>query len=193
MRKQQIAVTGSTRIAGVVGWPIAHTLSPAMQNAAFRHHGLDVVYLPFGVPPEGLRIFMSAMKQIRPVGLNVTIPYKEKIMPYLDACAPSAREIGAVNTVVFQNGKTTGHNTDGYGFLRSIQSVVRPQGKTAVVLGGGGAGRAVAVTLALARIRQVIVVEVDARRLASLIGHIRRLGYSGAEGVKPNSALLHKR
>jgi shikimate dehydrogenase len=190
MEKPRVSITGATRIAGVIGWPIQHTLSPAMQNAAFSHYGLDVAYVPLGVPPSGLGILVKSLQQLDAVGVNVTIPYKEKVIPYLDACAPSAKQIGAVNTIVFHKLRIIGHNTDGLGFLQSIQGVARIKGAQAVVLGAGGAGRAIAVSLALAGAGQLTLVDVDSQRLGRLIRDIRKLGYPYVRGTRPSTAEL---
>lgn len=183
-------INGSTRIAGVIGWPIEHTLSPAMQNAAFGHYRLEAVYLPLGVAPPGLRVLLMTLKHLNAWGVNVTIPYKEKVMAYVDDCAASAKQIGAVNTIIFKKDRLTGHNTDGYGFLESLKGTIHPQGKSAVLIGGGGAGRAVAVSLALAKVKQLTIVEVDQKRLGKLLRHIKQLGYASVKGIKPDTSAL---
>ena len=184
------AITGSTRIAGVIGWPIEHTLSPAMQNVAFEHHGLDAVYIPLGVPAAGLVPLLKSLQAMNAWGVNVTIQYKEKVMMSVNVLAGSAIEIGAVNTIVFKEGKMIGHNTDGYGFLESLKGVIQPRAKNALLLGGGGAGRAVAISLAKAKVKCLTIVDVDQRRLSKLIGDIKKNGFSRVAGVKPLTAAL---
>lgn len=185
------AITGRTRLAGVVGWPIEHTLSPAMQNAAFQHCGLPAAYLPLGVPPDGLADFCRGWRRLRPVGFNVTVPHKEAIIGNLDGLAPSAKALGAVNTVVCRGrGRWIGHNTDGYGFLASLTGIFSPRGRRVVLLGGGGAGRAVAFSLAQAGAARLTLSEPDAGRRRRLIEDLRRRGFTAVAAANPGSADL---
>ena len=142
-------VTGKTRLCGIIGDPVEHTMSPAMHNAAFAKLGLDFWYVPFRVKPEDLAQAVAGMKALNIRGLNVTIPHKVAIIPFLDELDPLAEKIGAVNTVVNDNGVLQGYNTDAAGFLDAlIQKGVEPKGKGVVVLGAGGAARAVSFVLA---------------------------------------------
>ncbi|MGI9953188.1 shikimate dehydrogenase [Moorellaceae bacterium AZ2] len=144
-------LTAATRLVGLLGYPVAHSFSPQIHNAAFRALGLDWVYLAFGVQPLLLPAAVAGMKALGFAGANVTIPHKESIMAYLDEIDPLARLIGAVNTIVIREGKLVGYNTDAGGFRRSLEEAgVDPAGKRALVLGAGGAARAVAFTLAQA-------------------------------------------
>lgn len=190
MKRSAWNIDGHTRLAGVVGWPIEHTLSPAMHNAAFRHYGLPVVYLPLGVPPAGLGAFCRGWRQLQPLGFNVTVPHKQTIMRQLDGLAPSAEAMGAVNTVVCRRGRWIGHNTDGYGFLASLAGVFSPRSQRVVLLGGGGAGRAVAFSLAKAGAAQLTLSEPDAGRRRRLIRDLRRRGFTAVAAATPGSADL---
>lgn len=165
-------VTGKTRLCGIIGDPVEHTISPAMHNAAFARMGLDFWYVPFRVKPEDLAQAVAGMKALNIRGLNVTIPHKVAIIPFLDELDPLAEKIGAVNTVVNDNGVLQGFNTDAIGFLEAlIQKGVEPKGKRVVVLGAGGAGRAVSFVLAERGAHLVILnrrLELDwAEELAS--------------------------
>lgn len=143
-----LTVTGSTRLYGIMGYPIAHSLSPLMQTFALRHHQLDGVYLPFAVPPEQLAQAVAGARALGLGGFNVTIPHKETIMPYLDDITPTAQAIGAVNTVHIREGRTVGYNTDGEGFLQPLRALALTLSETSVcLLGAGGAARAVAMAL----------------------------------------------
>jgi 3-dehydroquinate dehydratase/shikimate dehydrogenase len=136
-----------TQIYGVIGDPVGHSLSPIMQNAAFQARHLDAVYLPFLV--QNLRDFVDAIGPLGVRGFSVTIPHKEKILNYLDGCDPLAAKIGAVNTVVVRaGGKLYGYNTDYIGVLRSLESRIPLRGSRVLILGAGGAARAVACALA---------------------------------------------
>ena len=151
-------ITGQTKILGIFGYPIAHTLSPAMHNAAFDAVGLPYRYVPFEVHPDRLE---GAVKGIIPLGIlgvNVTIPHKEAIFPFLDHVSEEAKTVGAVNTVEVAAGRLIGHNTDGRGFLESLRERnVDLSGKRVILLGAGGAARAVAATLAQQPIAEMVI------------------------------------
>ncbi len=139
-----IGVSGTTKNLGVIGWPIAHSLSPAMQTAAIRAAGLDYAYIAMPVSPEKLPTAVEGLKSLGFRGFNVTIPHKSAVMELMDEVDEDARRIGAVNTVVNENGRLLGRNTDVAGFLRGLsRQNVSVRGKRAVVLGAGGAARAV--------------------------------------------------
>lgn len=128
---------------GVVGHPIKHSLSAVMHNAAFRELGLAYTYAPYDVEENILGEFISSCREDF-IGLNVTIPHKLAVIPFLDDLSKEARLIGAVNTIKFENGKATGYNTDGVGFVRSLQEASVPvAGKRFLILGAGGASRAI--------------------------------------------------
>lgn len=137
-------LTGTTQNLGVMGWPIRHSLSPVLQNAALERAGLDYVYAALPVPPEKLRTAVEGLRAMGFAGWNVTIPHKQAIMPLLDEIDEDARIIGAVNTVVRKDGRLLGYNTDVTGFLMPLQRRhVVLRGKQAALLGAGGAARAV--------------------------------------------------
>ncbi len=143
------SITGKTRVCGIIGDPIEHTMSPAMHNAAFEALGLDYVYLPFHVRREELACAINGMRALNIVGLNVTIPHKVDVIPLLDKLDAMAERVKAVNTVVNENGVLTGYNTDAPGFLQALRSrSIEPEGKKIVVLGAGGAAKGVSFILA---------------------------------------------
>ena len=136
-------VTGTTQNLGVMGWPIAHTLSPAMQNAAIEKAGVDAVYTAFAVEPAGLSLAVAGLRALHFRGWNVTIPHKQVIMDTLDEIDEDAAVIGAVNTVVNDGGRLKGYNTDVIGFLDALKAAgYDPAEKNVVLLGAGGAARA---------------------------------------------------
>jgi len=144
-----INVSGATKICALIGDPVEHTMSPVMHNAAFQKLGLDYLYIPFRVSPEQLFQAVAGLRALNVRGFNVTIPHKVKVIPLLDSLDPLAEKIGAVNTVVNKNGELRGYNTDAEGFLRALlEHSINPQGKNIVVLGAGGAARAIAYILA---------------------------------------------
>ncbi len=184
------ALTGRTRLAGVIGQPVRHTLSPAMHNAAFAAVGVDAVYVPLEVGPAGLSRLLAALADVGALGVNVTLPYKQCALKLVDRCSAEARRIGAVNTIVFRGRRLIGHNTDGLGFLASVRKVMSLDGQRVVLLGAGGAGRAVAVSLLGQRIRHLTLAEPDARRSARLMRDLRRLGTVPVTRVQPGSTAL---
>ena len=153
-------ITGKTKIVGVIGDPIEHSRSPQMHNAALAELGLDYVYVPFHIRATDLPAAIDGFKAINVVGINVTIPHKQAVIPLLDDISREAALIGAVNTLTFEDGKITGNNTDAPGFLQAMQEVGfhPPKGESAVVIGAGGSARAIVVALALAGLGSIYIV-----------------------------------
>ncbi len=142
-------ISGKIRICGIIGDPIEHTMSPVMHNAAFEKMGVDYLYVPFRVKKEALGKAIEGMRALNIRGLNVTIPHKVAIIPLLDKLDRFAEQIGAVNTVVNDDGVLTGYNTDASGFLQALlKRGIEPAEKKVVMLGAGGASRAISFTLA---------------------------------------------
>jgi shikimate dehydrogenase len=142
-------VSGTTQMCGLIGDPVAHSVSPAIQNAAFGELKLDYAYVPFRVEASSLGEAVRGIRALNLRGINVTIPHKVAIIPYLDELDGLARDLGSVNTVVNQNGYLKGYNTDAAGFLMALAvEKVSPRGKKIVLLGAGGAARAIAFVLA---------------------------------------------
>ena len=142
-------INGKTKIYGLIGNPVEHSVSPSMHNAAFGKMGLDCAYTPFRVEKESLAAAINAVKALNMGGLNVTIPHKVAVIPFLDELEPLAQKIGAVNTIINNDGRLKGYNTDASGFLNALlQKGVEPHAKKAVVIGAGGASRAITFTLA---------------------------------------------
>jgi 3-dehydroquinate dehydratase/shikimate dehydrogenase len=142
-------ITRRTRVYGVIGNPIGHSLSPQLQNTGFRERGIDAVYLPFLV--RDLKDFCNSITALRMKGFSVTVPHKEAILRYLDDCDELAASIGAVNTVsVSANGKFVGYNTDYVGVLRALERRMPLRGSRVLILGAGGVARAVAFALSRA-------------------------------------------
>lgn len=142
-------ITGKTKLLGVIGDPIKHSLSPVMHNAAIASLGLDYVYLPLPVKPEDLEVAIAGFKAMNLVGFSVTIPHKQAIIPLLSDISPVAQVVGAVNTVSRTDKGWSGTNTDVEGFIAPLQALNRDWSQTtSVILGNGGAARAVVVGLA---------------------------------------------
>jgi shikimate dehydrogenase len=141
--------SGATQVAGIIGWPVDRSLSPAIHNAAFAATGLDWVYVAFPVPPGEAARAAAAVRSLGIRGLNVTMPHKRDVIASLDELAPDAERAGAVNTIVSDGGRLIGQNTDGPGFLRFLEqdAGVDASGSRVLVLGAGGAARAVSLAL----------------------------------------------
>jgi shikimate dehydrogenase len=154
----------------VFGFPIEHSLSPAMHNAAFAALQLSYIYVPFAVRPGSIGPAIRSLEPLGIVGVNLTIPHKQSVLPFLDEITPEAREVGAVNTVHCLEGRLLGDNTDGRGFFEPLREMgVTVAGACSVVLGSGGAARSVAFRLARegARVTLVNRTEERARKLAA--------------------------
>ena len=153
-------ITGHTRLAAVLGWPVEHSRSPQLLNAAFAATHLDAVLVPISVAPEGLAAVVAGLRAMTALGASVTVPHKVDVAALCDELAPSARAIGAVNCLQLDDGRLVGHNTDEAGFTDSLAAAgFDLRGKRVVILGAGGAARAVAYGVRGGR-----AVEVIARR-----------------------------
>lgn len=170
-----LKVSAKTKIIGVFGYPIEHSLSPPMHNAAFSYLGLDYCYLAFSVRPEDLKQAVESVRALNLVGVNVTIPHKERVLPYLDEVSREAKLIGAVNTIRNKGGKLIGYNTDLSGFLTSLkQAGFNPKGKKVVVIGAGGAARAVSFALSQEGIHSLFILNRTLEKAESLTKMVKK-------------------
>ncbi len=159
-----------TQRLGVVGDPIEHSISPAIQQAALDALGIDARYERWRVAPADLAAWAASLRAPDVLGANVTVPHKEAVLPYLDELAPMARRVGAVNTIVHRDGRLRGANTDVEGFARSLQEAgFAVHGSDAVLLGAGGAARAVAVALLRAGVRRLAIFNRRQARADALV------------------------
>jgi len=167
---EEICIRGTTRVFGIFGDPVAHSLSPVMQNAAFERAGIDAVYVPFHVRPQELAGAVAGMRSLGIVGVNLTVPHKEKVLDLLDDVDPNARLIGAVNTILNRDGRLFGFNTDGVGLLEALRTELDfdPAGSRVLLLGAGGACRAAAVALSSAGAKAIGWVNRTAERAQKL-------------------------
>ena len=164
--------TGAARVAGVMGWPVAHSRSPRLHGYWLDHHGIDGVYAPFAVAPGDLARALDALPALGPAGVNPPLPHKEAALGRMARLSETARRIGAVNTVVVaEDGSLTGDNTDAFGFIENLRSGApgwRAEAGPAVVLGAGGAARAVAVALQDAGAPEIRIVNRTRTRAEKL-------------------------
>ena len=182
------------KLAGIIGWPLGHSISPAFHQAAFDYLKLGWSYERWTTPPQELAQRIAGLRQPHIAGANVTVPHKETVIPLLDGVDPEAQRIGAVNTIVNRQGRLEGHNTDAPGFILSLlqEGALDPKGARALVLGAGGAARAVVIALLDAGAAVVIVsnrTPERARQLVLAAGTSAREGW-GALRVAPWGAPL---
>jgi shikimate dehydrogenase len=155
---------------GIIGHPIGHSISPLFQQAALDAIGFDGAYEPWDVAPEGVGEFVAGLRSPGTLGINVTVPHKEAVIPFLDEVDDWASTAGAVNTIVNRDGRLTGHNTDGIGFLRALREGAgfEPQGLAALVLGAGGSARGVVYALARAGAARLVIANRTLERAERL-------------------------
>lgn len=193
-----MSLTGKARIAGVMGWPVGHSRSPRLHGFWLKRYGIDGAYVPMAVRPEHAADAMRALPKLGFAGCNVTVPHKEVALATADTVDAFAKRIGAVNTlVVGADGSIAGSNTDAPGFfdnLRQEAPAWQPKAATAVVLGAGGAGRAVAAALVDAGVPEVRVVNRNVARAESLArdigGPIKAMGWDDRAIALRDAGLL---
>lgn len=151
-------ITGKTAVVGLIGNPVGHSLSPPMHNAAFEFLGLDYVYVPFQVENALIEDAIKGAPSLNIRGLNVTIPHKTSVLKYLTALDKPAELIGAVNTIKFDEKGSKGYNTDGIGAIRALEEVTPVKDKNVVMVGAGGAARAVAFQLMLSGVESLMII-----------------------------------
>jgi shikimate dehydrogenase len=192
------AITGRARVAGVVGWPIAHSLSPGLHGLWLRHYRIDGAYVPLPVRPEHLGEVLSTLPKVGFRGVNVTFPHKERALELVDEATPAARRIGAVNTIVVDaGGSLIGSNTDAFGFLENVREAIpawRAGRRPAVVLGAGGAARAIVFALVEEGMPEIRLVNRTPGRAdalaADLGGPVRPLPWTDRDAALAGASLL---
>ncbi|MDF2630890.1 MAG: shikimate 5-dehydrogenase [Symbiobacteriaceae bacterium] len=164
------------RQLGLIGHPVGHSVSPQMHNAAFAQQRMNCQYTAWAVEPASLKDAVAGIRALGILGVNVTIPHKEAVIPLLDEVAPTAAQVGAVNTIVNRGGRLMGYNTDGWGFQSSLEEAgVKLPGLEVVVLGAGGAARAIALGLARSRVARVVISNRTPERAERLAADISAL------------------
>jgi len=181
-------MTPSEKITyGLIGLPLKHSLSPLMHNAAFAALKINALYRLFELKPEELENFFGALKGKNIHGLNVTVPYKEKVFGFLDKVSDEAKIIGAVNTIRVSRGLLEGFNTDGQGFIKSLKEDLgfKPQKKAAIILGAGGASRALSVYLCKESPGSITIYDLDGDKASKLTGYLKE----NFKGIAVNQAV----
>ena len=183
MQKITRTLTGKSLIAGVFGWPVTHSRSPRLHGYWLQHYGIDGAYLPFATPPEQFERALRALPMLGFRGANVTLPHKEQAFATVDQLTERAQRIGAVNTVIVEEGgKLLGDNTDGFGFVEHLRSTIRgwqAAAGPAVVLGAGGAARAIIVALLEAGVPEIRLVNRTLSRAEEVAAAISAQNYCG--------------
>ena len=166
---------GTTRLLGILGNPLSHSFSPAMHNSGIESLGLDLVYLPLQIPNESLETCLRAMQALPFLGANVTMPHKRAIIPFLDEVSEISKTIGAVNTLIFKDGKISGTTTDPDGFLAGFAEAGHNfDGKSVAVLGNGSTARTIVFSLFLkSRPKSVVLVARDPSKSNAIISEIQ--------------------
>ncbi len=190
--------SGRAKLAGVIGWPVAHSLSPLLHGYWLERYGIDGAYVPLAVAPEDLERILADLPRLGFAGVNVTVPHKEAALAAVDGTEALARRVGAVNTVVVgDDGSLFGSNSDGIGFLQSLRACApawRPEQGPAVVLGAGGAARAVATALLDEGAPGLKLVNRNPRRAArlaeALAGPVEIVPWEARRGALAGAALL---
>jgi len=183
-------IDATTKLLGVIGDPIEHSKSPQLHNYLIKHLNLNYCYLAFRAPPDQLNRLTDGFRAMGIAGFNITVPHKETIMPLLDGLSEDAEALGAVNTVVVEDGKLIGHNTDWVGFLNPL-SEIDLQSQHVVILGAGGAAKGIVYGLIQKRVGKLTLVNRTASKAEALAKHIQaQLGFDAVEVVEPDSELL---
>ncbi|MCA1511377.1 shikimate dehydrogenase [Bradyrhizobium sp. NBAIM01] len=174
-------------LTGLIGAPIAHSASPAMHERAAEALGLRGHYQLIevaGADAAGLRMMLEGVRRLGFAGVNVTYPYKEAVVPLLDALAPGAAGMGAVNTVVVRDGRLTGHNTDTTGFARAVTPLLAPSGNAIALIGAGGVGKAIAFALASLNVADIRIFDSEPARAEKLAAMLAPRGARVAASVE---------
>ncbi|MCA1499495.1 shikimate dehydrogenase [Bradyrhizobium sp. NBAIM14] len=185
-------------LTGLIGAPIAHSASPAMHERAAEALGLRGHYQLIevaGADAAGLRMMLEGIRRLGFAGVNVTYPYKEAVVPLLDALAPGAAGMGAVNTVVVRDGRLTGHNTDTTGFARAVTPLLAPSGNAIALIGAGGVGKAIAFALASREVADIRIFDSEparAEKLAAMLApHGARVAASVEDALEGATGLVN--
>lgn len=170
-------INSETKLLGVIGNPVSHSLSPIIFNKAFQECGLNLCYSAFNIQPNDLEAGLQGMVALGFLGFNVTLPFKEAVLPFLDSIHRDAKIIGAVNTVVIKEGRLCGYNTDGSGFVDSLEERgIKATGKNILLIGAGGAAKAVAVSLALQGVQSIVIANRTLSRAQELSDKVASIG-----------------
>ncbi len=172
----EIPVNGETKVYGIIGYPVKHSKSPQFQTAAFLSLKINGIYLPFEVKPEDIEDAVKGIKALSIKGINVTVPHKEEVIKYLDEVSQEVKYIGACNTIKNTDGYLIGYNTDAYGFIEGLKEILpEPHKKSFLIIGAGGASRAVLYGLINEGVQNIIVANRTVEKVYQIIEDFKTL------------------
>lgn len=183
-------ITSQTQLIGIIGNPLGHSLSPRMHNSTLAKMGLNYVYLPLEVASDRLAEAVAGLRALNFKGVNVTIPYKKAVIPYLDELSPEALACGAVNLIKNEDGYLTGYNTDGRGFMASLAEEGVNLIKRVVLIGAGGAAQSLAYELTMAGAEQINILDLVEAKALELARFVETLPGGKADGARMNDDLF---
>lgn len=184
-------VNSKTKLIGIFGYPLQHSLSPVMHNKTLKRMGLNYCYVPLEVNPENIGKAVEAIRVFDMLGVNVTIPYKEKVIKYLDELSPEAQACKAVNLIKNEAGRLIGYNTDGQGFVNGLQEDGVEVKGTVLVIGAGGAARAVGHALAK-QVQEMFFLDIDKSKAEELAQFIKNQTGIKTHGLEMNQAIVNE-
>jgi shikimate dehydrogenase len=179
-----VLINSQTLLIGIIGKPLGHSLSPRMHNLTLDKMKLNYIYLPMEVAPHRLEEAVAGLRALNFKGVNVTIPYKQAVIPFLDELSPEALACGAVNLIKNDNGCLTGFNTDGRGFMASLTEEGVGLIKKALLLGAGGAAQSLAYELIMAGVEQLSILDLDQTKACELAGFVNNLAVGTTTGAR---------
>ena len=185
-------INSQTLLIGIIGNPLEHSLSPRMHNLTLGKMGLNYLYLPLEVAPDRLKEAVVGLRALNFKGVNVTIPYKKAVIPYLDELSPEALACGAVNLIKNENGCLIGFNTDGRGFMSSLTEEGVGPIKRALLIGAGGAAHSIAYELTMAGTEQLSILDLDPAKACDLARFVENLPGGQATGAQMSDELFNR-
>lgn len=186
----ELMINNDTGLIGIIGYPVGHSLSPRMHNQTLDKMGLNYIYLPFEVAPEKLGEAVAGLKALNLKGVNVTVPFKKAVVPYLDQLSPEALACGAVNLIKNDNGRLIGHNTDGRGFMASLAEEGVDVIKNALLIGAGGAAQSLAYELTVSGVEHLDILDLDQSKAYELAKFTGDLPGGKATGARMSEDLF---
>lgn len=183
-------INSKTKLIGIFGYPLQHSLSPIMHNKALQKMGLNYCYVPLEVKPDDIGKAVEAIRFLDILGVNVTIPYKEKVIEYLDSLSPEAEACAAVNLIKNESGRLVGHNTDGQGFVCGLQEAGIEVKGNILLIGAGGAARAVGHALAEENVQEMFFLDIDKSKAEELAAFIMQQTGTKSYGLEMNPDIL---
>jgi len=184
----KMKLNGTTKIFAIIGYPISHSASPQMHNLAYIKSNINAIYIPFQVHPDQIKEALQSIKTLNISGINVTIPHKESVIPYLDMLDPFAKKVKAVNTIILKKNKLKGFNTDGPGFILDLEKRCNfnPARKKIVIFGAGGSAKSIAFACAEKKPAQISIINRTLSRAEELLSSLQKHTNTPIQIIKEN-------